>query len=434
MNTRSTDLAERIESKIDKEVAGELEVVGTGGALNIAPRNMGELMAFAKMMAISGPCIRAAFRNSPGACLGLSLQAFRWGMDPFAVSNKAYIVKNKAGEEQISYEAQLIQAVVNERAPMQGRLRSRYEGEGQNRKCIVSGLLAGEAEPHEYESPTIAEITTQNSPLWKSDPDQQLHYYATRAWARRWVPEVLLGVYTPDEIEAQERHYGPENAKDVSPRPTRASVAAAPEPVVYALVDGDGEIGREFESPAEYTRELIAAMEDSAANGGDFGAIWHANEDSIVALDNGAHREGCYEPLWDAYETLCKAEGEAGDAEDGEGEPEAEEASEEGGEAEGSDNGWQLPAISLEKSEAGVSNWKKCAADLIAAIEEAPDKAAVDLIMSPLNDKAGRPIGYGQWLDDMMKAGAKMSANQVKRAADQRRAELGPRETAEAAE
>ncbi|HCI98495.1 MAG TPA: hypothetical protein DHV74_02435, partial [Sulfitobacter sp.] len=35
----------------------------------------------------------------------------------------------------------------------------------------------------------------------KGDPQQQLGYYSARAWARRHFPELLLGVYTREEIE-----------------------------------------------------------------------------------------------------------------------------------------------------------------------------------------------------------------------------------------
>jgi hypothetical protein len=44
-------------------------------------------------------------------------------------------------------------------------------------------------------------IEAQNSPLWKNDPDQQLFYYSSRAFCRRHFPDVLLGVYSRDELE-----------------------------------------------------------------------------------------------------------------------------------------------------------------------------------------------------------------------------------------
>ena len=52
-----------------------------------------------------------------------------------------------------------------------------------------------------YTSPPVKQIPVKNSPLWKGDPQQQLGYYSARAWARRHFPELLLGVYTREEIE-----------------------------------------------------------------------------------------------------------------------------------------------------------------------------------------------------------------------------------------
>ena len=213
MNNQAQTKTELIERAIDKSVTGGIAIQGSGGAMTVQPQNMTEVLEFAKMMSTAGNMIRAAFRNNPGSCLALTLQALRWGMDPFAVANKAYLVPGKDKELQVSYEAQLVQAVITERAPLQKRLRTTYEGEGPTRKCIVTGYLKGEDEPFIYESPMVKDIGVKNSPLWTADPDQQLSYYSVRSWARRHVPEVLLGVYTPDEIESQEQFRGPDHAK-----------------------------------------------------------------------------------------------------------------------------------------------------------------------------------------------------------------------------
>ena len=41
------------------------------------------------------------------------------------------------------------------------------------------------------------------STQWATDPMQQIGYLAVRKWARRFTPDVLLGVYTPDEARAR---------------------------------------------------------------------------------------------------------------------------------------------------------------------------------------------------------------------------------------
>lgn len=207
------------QQQADVGMRQQLTIGNNGGSMTIQPQNMGEVVEFAKLMSKAGMMIRPAFRDNPGACLGISMQALRWGMDPFAVCNKAYVTKNKAGEEQIAYEAQLISAVINERAPLQKRLRIEYKGEGNSRQCIVSGLLKGEAEPHVYESPKVGNISPKNSPLWQTDPDQQLGYFSVARWARRYAAEVILGVYTDDELaeQATRSGYGPDHVKDITP-------------------------------------------------------------------------------------------------------------------------------------------------------------------------------------------------------------------------
>lgn len=170
----------------------DMSNTGSGGSL--APKNLGDVVAFATIMARADIALPKHLRGNEGACLAVSMQAMRWEMDPFAVANKSYSVSDR-----LAYEAQLVAAVVHTRAPIKRRPDYAYDGAGPTRRCIVSvEMLDGTTKV--YESPTFASITTKNSPLWKSDPDQQLGYFAIRSWARRHAPEVILGVYTPDEL------------------------------------------------------------------------------------------------------------------------------------------------------------------------------------------------------------------------------------------
>ncbi len=179
---------------------------GTGGA-SIAPQNLGEVVRFAEVMCRADIALPKHLRGNAGACMAVALQALEWAMSPFAVASKSYSVNG-----QIAYEAQLIAAVVNTRSGIKGRLKYHYEGEGNDLVCRVTGILDGVE--CEYETPPLGSITPKNSPLWKTDPKQQLGYYAARSWARRHCPEVILGVYDRDEAE---QFRGPDNAKDVTP-------------------------------------------------------------------------------------------------------------------------------------------------------------------------------------------------------------------------
>ncbi len=166
---------------------------GSAGTF-LAPESFGQVVEFAKDMSRAGTAIPKHLRDNPGACMAIAMQAFEWKMSPFAVANKSYSVNDR-----IAYEAQLIAAVVNTRSGIKGRLKYKFDGEGQNRRCTVTGVIDGDE--LEYTSPLFKDISPKNSPLWKSDPDQQHCYYSARAWARRHVPEVILGVYDREEVE-----------------------------------------------------------------------------------------------------------------------------------------------------------------------------------------------------------------------------------------
>jgi RecT family len=185
------------------------------------PQSMGEAMQLATIMSRS-TFVPKHCRGSEGNCLAIIMQASRWGMDPFAVANKAYFVKDDAPP---AFESQLVNAVVNSSGALSGRLRIESEGEGETLRCTVRGFLRADPSDEKVKTQSIARISVRNSPLWKSDPDQQLAYYTTRAWARLHCPEVLLGVYTPDELDID-----PERARIISaPMPRRSDYAAQPE-------------------------------------------------------------------------------------------------------------------------------------------------------------------------------------------------------------
>ncbi|MDR3473387.1 MAG: recombinase RecT [Devosia sp.] len=194
----------RLEERIDKQIAGAVAISNDAGGMKFG--TMLEVMEFAKMVAIADVAVPKHLRGNPGACLAITIQAVEWNFSPFAVANKSYSVNDR-----MAYEAQLVHAVILARAPIKGRPKHEYTGDGDKRKLRVwAETLDGEIV--DYESPELGKITPKNSPLWKADPDQQLHYSAVRAWCRRHFPDVILGVYTKDEME--------DSPKDVTPKGT----------------------------------------------------------------------------------------------------------------------------------------------------------------------------------------------------------------------
>lgn len=167
----------------------------SSGGLVVAPQSFGEVMTFADQMSKCS-FVPRHLRGKPADCLAVCLQALRWSMDPFSVAQKTYFVSEGAAP---GYEAQLINAVIHSRAALDGRLNVSWSGSGGDLSCTVTGKFRGDPTP-KTKTCRVANITTKNSHLWKSDPEQQLAYYTTRAWARLYAPDVIMGIYTPDEI------------------------------------------------------------------------------------------------------------------------------------------------------------------------------------------------------------------------------------------
>ena len=194
---------------------------------------------FAKVMSTAKVSIPNELKNSPGDCLAVALQASAWKMNPFAVAQKTHVIKGKIG-----YEAQLVNAVVTCHAPIEGRLSYTYsegwerilgktrtvKGEKGDYKvqdwkpqdeeglwCEVAATLHGEQQPRTLRV-YMVQAWPRQSTNWANDPKQQLAYTAVKRWARLHCPDVLLGIYTPEELKQPE----PEE-RDITPKDDKGS-------------------------------------------------------------------------------------------------------------------------------------------------------------------------------------------------------------------
>lgn len=216
----------------------------------VAQQNvLGDLVAleriekFAGLMASARVTIPAELQNKPGDCLALCLQAQAWGMNPYAVAQKAHVIKGKLG-----YEAQLVNAVITRHAPIQGRLSFAWS-EGWERIlgkfkkqpgknggadyavpnwaekdevglwCEVSATLFDENAPRVLRL-DLCQAHPRQSTLWATDPKQQLAYTVVKRWARLHCPDVILGIYTPEELQAMPDS----DEKDITPKDKLADI------------------------------------------------------------------------------------------------------------------------------------------------------------------------------------------------------------------
>lgn len=163
--------------------------------------DMQQVMEFSSLMAGAGVMVGPAVRGNPGACMAVTMISARFNLDPFMLSTKAYITKNKAGVEVLAWEAQAINAMIMGSGVLEEDLDYEFLGEGVDRQVRVFGKIKGAERGREILSNKIKDIKVKNSPLWTSEPDQQLSYYGSRLWVRRHAPAVLMGIYSPEEMD-----------------------------------------------------------------------------------------------------------------------------------------------------------------------------------------------------------------------------------------
>lgn len=215
--------------------------------LVLDPVAMQNMVSFADFMSKAAITVPKHLQGQPGDCLAVTMQAMQWGMNPFAVAQKTHIVNGNLG-----YEAQLINAVIISKAPIVGRPDYEWYGDwskvdGKTCKAHDIGVrtwvtIKGDSTPRVIDVSFAQVGNVRNSPLWVNDPKQQIAYLATKKLARLHFPDVILGVYSEDEL----LDHAP--MMDVSPAENNAE---------YLLFEA--EHLSHFQSEAEYGSERLQA-------------------------------------------------------------------------------------------------------------------------------------------------------------------------------
>lgn len=213
-----------VNTPVDSSVAGTAATI-------FSPEGLNQLLRFAEVMSQSQVTVPSHLAGKPADCMAVAMQAAQWGMNPFAVAQKTHVVSGTLG-----YEAQLVNAVITTMSPTKDRINYEWFGPWENvigkfvEKTSSKGnpyfapawtlkdeagcgvrvwaTMKGEEHPRVLEL-LLSQAQVRNSTLWASDPKQQLAYLAVKRWSRLHCPDVIMGVYTPDELE------------EVKPRPER---------------------------------------------------------------------------------------------------------------------------------------------------------------------------------------------------------------------
>lgn len=198
-------------------------------AMVFDPATLANMQRMAEAMAAARITVPKHLAGSPGDCLAIVMQAAQWQMNPFAVAQKTHVVNGALG-----YEAQLVNAVVSASSLLASRIQYAFEGDwngcngkadkSDERAVVVSATLTGEHQPRTLRVSMAQVGEVRNSPLWVADPRQQLAYLATKRWARLHAPDVMLGVYSVDELQdGVERPMGPAAVVDITPSASRTA-------------------------------------------------------------------------------------------------------------------------------------------------------------------------------------------------------------------
>ena len=188
-------------------------IVKEDGSLDILdPKKLQSIENFATVMAQGKANLPAHLAGNVADCMAVTMQAIRWGMDPYVVGAKTHMVSGNMG-----YEAQLVNAVITSSTAIDGRFHYEYSDgpwlvSGKNHKNTedrvrVGARLKGEDEIQWGEWLYPHHVATKNSPLWSQSGagvKQQAAYLALKYWARMYTPEVIMGVYTSDELEERQ--------------------------------------------------------------------------------------------------------------------------------------------------------------------------------------------------------------------------------------
>ena len=211
------------------------------------PNVMNSMERLSQLMAGGRATVPEHLRGNPGDCLGVVMQAAALNINPFTLAQKSYIIGGKIG-----YESQLVNALIINSGLIDGRFEYKWGGDWSTFKPKPRPKKGQKADYSNYfvdESLWIqagAKIKGQNevswteaicpgkqnhmSGMWWSSPLQQAKYLAVNVWARAYAPDIILGMYTPDELQDYpQESAAQQHIKDITPQKPALNEGAKPE-------------------------------------------------------------------------------------------------------------------------------------------------------------------------------------------------------------
>ena len=277
------------------------------------PNQMTGALKLAELMSTAAGWVPKHLLGNQGACLGIVSLSAAWRVNPFLLAAATSDVHGK-----LLFEAKAVQAGIERSGAMAGRLSFEYVGDwGKLRNrfemkpgrpdkdnkpttyavpawrpedekglaIIVRGVPAGATEPAE-DITYLAACHPRNSTLWATDPETQCRYRATRNWARKCLPGVMLGAITSDEYEPPaEINVTPAGSDRPAPESRlKAKRAQAAEATVAPTPEAQGEVKAEAKPAAvPYKLEAAIAAMDAKGTPRDFLLAWLRHRGTLAA-------------------------------------------------------------------------------------------------------------------------------------------------------
>lgn len=200
----------------------------SNGSAKLHPTAMDEIVRESKALACSiwTPAhLKSKDQNETIAtCTALVVMARKWNMAAGMVAGETYSVHGKVG-----FQGKLYAALANAFGGLNGGLRVIYHGAGESLAAVVFGVTSGcefsqtdrenvkkLVKSDDSEAATDLELSgvkairvplsavkTDNK-MWSTDPKQKLFYTGSTKWCRRFMPDLVLGAVSVEDIDRME--------------------------------------------------------------------------------------------------------------------------------------------------------------------------------------------------------------------------------------
>jgi hypothetical protein len=241
---------QQAESEFARLLGKEFRPMGGADEPFATPDQFVHVQRVAKAYAASA-LVPDEYRNKLPDCAIVVALAWRHKADPLAFFQHVHVIHGRPG-----MDAQLAIALANNSGKIKGVITHEFERDAQGRivACTASAVLAETGEVIRGSTITLAMAEAEgwarvhkdgSKSKWLTMPDHMFRFRSSAWLLREYLPEVLLGMYTTDELEDSDEPAVPAPATLTT---LRERIRAKVEPSV--AVAPPAEVGEKVPEPA----------------------------------------------------------------------------------------------------------------------------------------------------------------------------------------